>query len=120
VLKPEQPVCEEATAVTLSGLQKLELFTLFAKHFRVEIPVGFNPILVDFDRQCSDQSQRALLVGKDVDELGATLDFLVESLEHIGAFEMLVVLPRQPVSRRCRDEGMERKAAELVVPVLIA
>ena len=48
--KLEQPICEQAVAVTLGGLQQLELFSLFAKHFHVEITVGFNPVLVDFDR----------------------------------------------------------------------
>jgi len=33
-----------------SGLQKLELLALFAKHFHVQITVGFDPIFVDFDR----------------------------------------------------------------------
>jgi hypothetical protein len=54
----------------------LKLLTLFAKHLHVEISVGFNPILVDFDRQRADQSQRALLVGKDADDLGAALNLL--------------------------------------------
>jgi hypothetical protein len=38
---------------TLGDLQKLELLTLFAKHFHVQVTVGFDPILVDFDRQWS-------------------------------------------------------------------
>ena len=52
--KSEQPVCEEAVAFTLGGLQELELFALFAQHFHVQITVGFDPVLVDFDRQSPD------------------------------------------------------------------
>jgi hypothetical protein len=51
----EQPVCEEAVAFTLGGLQQLELFALLAQHLRVEVTVGFDPVLVHFD-QGSDQA----------------------------------------------------------------
>ena len=47
----EQPVCEQAVAFTLGRLQELELLTLFAKHFHVQVTVGFDPVLMDFDRQ---------------------------------------------------------------------
>ena len=53
--KSEQAVCEQAVAFTLGGLQELELFTLFAKHFHIQVAVGFDPILVDFDRQCTNE-----------------------------------------------------------------
>ncbi len=48
--KPEQPVCEQAVAFALGGLQELKLFSLFAKHFHIEVAMGFDPILVDFNR----------------------------------------------------------------------
>jgi hypothetical protein len=51
--KPEQPVCEQAVAFTLSGL---------------------HPVFVDFDRQSSDQPQAALQIGKDSDDMGAAFD----------------------------------------------
>ena len=59
--------------------------------------MGFNPILVDFDRQRADQSQRALLVGKDADDLGAALNLLIKPLEHVGALKVLVMLSGQPI-----------------------
>ena len=65
--KPEQPVCEQAGAFTLGDLQELKLLSLLAKHFHVEVAVGFDPILVDFDREGSNEPQRALLVRKDAD-----------------------------------------------------
>ena len=92
--KPEQPVCEEAVAFTLGGLQQLELFALFAQGFHVEVTVGFDPVLVDLDGEGADEPQRTLLVGKDADDMGAPLDLLIEPLKHIGAFEMFVMLSR--------------------------
>jgi hypothetical protein len=73
----EQPVCEQAVAVTLGGLQELELLTLFAKHFHIQVAVGLDPILVDLDGQSPNQSQAALSVGKDADDMGATLKLLM-------------------------------------------
>ena len=54
---------------------------LFAKHFHVEVTVGFDPILMDFDRQRPDESQHALLAGKDANDM---FDLLIEPLKHIG------------------------------------
>src|SRR4029077_9683285 len=91
------PICEEAVAFTLGSLQELEFFALFAQHFHVEVTVGFDPVLMDLDSESSNEPQRALLVGKDANDMGAALDLLIESLQHIGAFEMLVVSSRQSV-----------------------
>ena len=33
-----------------SGLEQVELLALFAQHFHVEVAMGFEPVLVDFDR----------------------------------------------------------------------
>ena len=60
-------------AFTLGGLQELELFALFAQHFHVQITVGFDPVLVDFDRQSPDQPQGALLIGEDADDMGSSM-----------------------------------------------
>jgi hypothetical protein len=57
--KSEQPVCEEAVGFTLGGLQELELLALFAEHLHVQIAVGFDPVLVDFDGE-RRMSRRAL------------------------------------------------------------
>ena len=84
--KPEQPVCEEAVAFTLGGLQELELLTLFAKHLHVQVTVGFDPILVDFDRERPNEPQRALLVGKDSNDMSAALDLLIESARAYWCF----------------------------------
>ena len=75
----------------------MKLFTLFAKHFHVEVTMGLDPILVDFDCESPDQPQGALLIGKDADDMGAAFELLVKPLKHIDALEMLVVLSRQPV-----------------------
>ena len=38
-----------------------------------------------------------LAIGEDAHDVGAAPDLLVQSLQHIGRFEVLMVLPRQPV-----------------------
>jgi hypothetical protein len=95
--KPEQPVCEQAAIFTLGGRQKLELFSLFAKHFHIQIAMGLDPAFMDFDYEGPDQAQSAFLVGEDANNMGAALKFLINAFEHIGTLEMLVVLPGQPV-----------------------
>jgi hypothetical protein len=37
-------------------LQELKLFALLAQHFHVEVAVGLDPILVDFDREGANKS----------------------------------------------------------------
>ena len=75
---------EEAVAFTLGGLQELELLTLFAEHFHIQVAVGFNPILVDFDRQRPNEPQAALLIRKDSNDMSAAFELLIDPLEHIG------------------------------------
>ena len=75
------------------------MLTLFAKHFHVQVAVGFDPVLVDFDRQRTDQPQGAVLIGKDSDDMGAAFELLVDPLEHVRAFEMFVVLSGQAGKR---------------------
>jgi hypothetical protein len=75
----------------------LELFALFAEHFHVEVAVGLDPVLVDLDGESANEPQRALLVGEDANDMGAALDLLIDPLEHVCAFEMLVMLSGQPV-----------------------
>jgi hypothetical protein len=58
-----QELGKGAVAFPLGGLQELKLFGLLAKHFHVQVTVSFDPVLVDFDRQSSDQAQGALLIG---------------------------------------------------------
>ena len=40
--------------------------------------MGCDPILVDFDRKRADESQSALLVRKDADDMSAAFDLLHE------------------------------------------
>ena len=62
-----------------------------------KVTVGFDPVLVNFDRQRPDQPQGALLIGKDADDMGAALEPLVDPLKPVRAFEMFAVLSRQTV-----------------------
>ena len=68
------------------------MLTLFTKHFHVQVTMGFNPILVDFDRQRTNEPQAALLIRKDSNDMGSAFELLVKPLEHVGAFEMFVML----------------------------
>jgi hypothetical protein len=69
--KTEQPVCEQAAEFTLGGLQECKLLSLFTKHLHVEVAVGFDPVFVDFDCERPNESQAALLIGKDSDDVGS-------------------------------------------------
>ena len=62
-----------------------------------KVTVGFDPVLVNFDRQRPDQPQGALLIAKDADDMGAALEPLVDPLKPVRAFEMFAVLSRQTV-----------------------
>jgi hypothetical protein len=53
----------------------LKLFTLFAKHFHVQIAIGFDPVLVDFDGKRPDQPQGVRLRSGGVDFAGSPLVF---------------------------------------------
>ena len=75
----------------------MKLLTLFAKDFHIQVAVGFDPILVDFDRQRTNEPQAALLIRKDADDMGAAFELLIDPLEHIGALKMFVVFSRKPV-----------------------
>ena len=58
------------------------------------------PALVDFRTERADQAQAAGGIGKDPHHARAAFDFFVEPLEHVGALQMLVVLPGQAVEER--------------------
>ena len=49
------------------------------------------------DRQRPHQPEAAFAIGEDPNHMSAALDLFVEALQHVGRFEMLMVLPRQPV-----------------------
>ncbi len=72
-------------------------FEVGAEQFHIEVAVFIDPFLVDLDGERAHQPQAARFVGEDAHEQGAAFDLLVEALEHVGRFEMLVVLARQPV-----------------------
>jgi hypothetical protein len=59
--------------------------------------MGFDPVLVDLDGESANESQSTLLVGEDANDMGAALNHMIESLKHVGAFEMLVMFSRQPI-----------------------
>ena len=70
---------------------------MLAKHFHIQVAMGFNPILVDFDRMRPNEPQAALLIRKDSNDMSAAFKLLIDPLEHVRAFEMFVVLSWQAV-----------------------
>jgi len=55
------------------------------------------PILVGLDRKRPHQPQATFAIGEDPHHMGAALDLLVQPLQHICRFEMLMVLARQAI-----------------------
>ena len=70
----------------------------------VQVARTFEPVLVGLDRQCADQPQTAFRIGEDAHHMGAPLELLIEALEHVGRFHVLVMGKREPVvSQRLLD-----------------
>src|SRR5438874_7525915 len=55
------------------------------------------PVLVGLDGERSHQPQTAFPIWEDAHHVSSAFDLLVEALQHVGRFEMLMVLARQPV-----------------------
>ena len=71
------------------------------------------PVLVGLDGERPHEPQATFVIGKDAHDLGAAPDLLVEALQHIGRFEVLMVLPRQPVKRQRLVDVVFDPAGEL-------
>ena len=66
------------------------------------------PVLVGLDGERPHQPQATFAIGEDAHDLGAAPDLLVQPFQHIGRFEVLMVLPRQPVKcQRLVEKGKE-------------
>jgi hypothetical protein len=52
---------------------------------------------------------------EDAHDVGTAADFLVEAFEHVGAFEMLMVLAREPVEGERLLDGLLDPSDELGV-----
>src|ERR1700758_4380558 len=63
----------------------------------MEVAMLLEPVLMRLDGERPYQPQTALAIGEDAHDVSSAPDFLVQSLKHIGRFEVLVVLARQPV-----------------------
>src|SRR5262249_10442471 len=83
-----------------SGRTSQCLLLVLAQIIHVEVTMLLEPVLVGLDGERPHQPQTAVAIGKDAHDLGAASDLLVQSLQHIGRLEMLVVLPRQPIERQ--------------------
>jgi hypothetical protein len=70
---------------------------VFAQIIHIEVAMLLEPVLMRLDGERPHQPQTALAIGEDAHDVSSAPDFLVQSLKHIGRFEVLVVLARQPV-----------------------
>jgi hypothetical protein len=57
-------------------------------------------VLVGFDGERAHQPQAALAIGENGHDMSFAFDLLVETLQHVSRFEILMVLTRQPVNRQ--------------------
>jgi len=73
------------------------------------------PVLVGFDGQRAHQPQAALAIGEDAHYVGAALDLFIEALQHVGRFEMLMMLTRQSVKSQRFVDVLFDPAGELGV-----
>ena len=71
------------------------------------------PVLVGLNRECPHQPEATLGVGEDPHDMGATFDLLVQALQQVGRFEMLMVLTRQAVKRQRLVDVVFDPAGEL-------
>jgi len=76
------------------------LLLLLGEQGHVEVTVLFQPGFVGLDAQRQHQAQTTGRVREDAHDPGAPLDLLVQTLEQVGALQVLLVLAWQPVKVR--------------------
>ena len=69
-----------------------------------------------FGRECSHQPQAGGRIREDADYQGAPLDFFHPALEHVGRFQILVMLPWQTIEAECFFNVLFHPGAELGIP----
>jgi hypothetical protein len=73
------------------------LLLVFTQIVHVQVAMLFEPVLVGLDCERSHQAEATLFIGKDPHDMGPAFEFFVQAFQHVGAFEMLMMLARQPV-----------------------
>src|SRR6516162_67101 len=98
-----------------SGGTAQRLLFVLVQIVHVEIAMLLEPVLVGLDRQRPHQPQAALGIGKDAHDMGAALDLLIEPFQHVGRFQMLMMLARQSVKAQRLVDIVFDPAGELGV-----
>ena len=93
-------------------MAELDFLVLF-EIVHIEIAMGFEPVLVGLDGERPHEPQATFAIGEDAHDLGAAPDLLVQPFQHIGRFEVLMVLPRQPVKGQRLVDVLFDPAGEL-------
>jgi hypothetical protein len=70
---------------------------------------------VRLDGERAHQPQATLAIGEDAHHVGTAPDLLIEALQHVGRFEMLMVLARQAVEGQRLVDVLFDPAGELGV-----
>src|SRR5438477_10813742 len=63
------------------------------------------PVFVGLDSERPHEPQATFAIGEDAHDMSAPPDLLVQSLQHIGGFEVLMVLARQAVKEPAPEGG---------------
>src|SRR5262249_14422425 len=98
-----------------SGSTAQRLLFVLAQIIHVEIAMLLEPVLVGFDRERTHQPEAARAIGEDTHDMGAALDLLIQPLQHVGRFEMLMMLTRQAVEGQRLIDILFDPAGELGV-----
>jgi hypothetical protein len=77
-----------------------QLFLVLLQMLHVQIAHRFEPVLMGLDRERPDEPQATFRIRKDPDNMGAPLDLLIETLEHIRGLHVLVMGERKTVITR--------------------
>jgi hypothetical protein len=86
---------------------------VLAQIVHVEVAMLLEPVLVGLDGERPHEPQATFAIGEDAHDLGAAPDLLVQPFQHIGRFEVLMVLPRQPIKGQRLVDVLFDPAGEL-------
>src|SRR5215472_16217602 len=101
-----------------SGRTAQRLLLVLAQIVHVEVAMLLEPVLVGLHCEGPHQPQTAVPIGEDAHDMGTPLDLLVQALQHIGRFKVLMVLARQPVEGQCLVDIVFDPAGELRITLM--
>jgi hypothetical protein len=83
----------EGISACHGGQTDLGIIAHLGHGLKCHIPGALDgPFVVLFEQQSTDETDDGFVVGKDADDLGASFDFAVETLDGIGRVELCPML----------------------------